>query len=146
MKTLINKLSNSQSWLGYFFPIADIVARLYIARVFFLSGLSKIQDWETTMYLFEEEYKVPLLSPTLAAIGGTAGELILPVLLAIGLFTPLSAFGLFLLNIVAFVSYYEVLIDLQAAWTDHLQWGIILALLMASKSGALSVDRLINRS
>ena len=132
-------------WLEHLRPIADLAARLYIARVFFLSGLSKIQDWETTLYLFREEYHVPLLKPELAAISGTAGELTFSVLLALGIFTPLSAFALFILNIVAFASYYRVLIEAPAAWHDHLEWGIIIALLMTVKSGCLSVDALIRR-
>lgn len=123
----------------------DLIARLYIARVFFLSGYSKIQDWETTLYLFREEYHVPLLKPELAAVCGTAGELTFSVLLALGLFTPLSALALFVLNIVAFVSYYHALIETPAAWHDHLEWGIIIALLMTAKSGALTLDRLIAR-
>jgi putative oxidoreductase len=146
MRTAINRYTQrASSWLEYLRPIADLIARLYIARVFFLSGLSKIQDWETTLYLFSEEYHVPLLSPKLAAIGGTAGELTFSVLLALGIFTPLSAFALFVLNIVAFVSYYHALIETPAAWHDHLEWGIIIALLMTTKSGCISVDGLIRR-
>lgn len=126
-------------------PIADLAARLYVARVFFLSGLSKIQDWDTTLYLFSEEYHVPLLSPQLAAISGTAGELVFSVLLAIGLFTPLSALALFALNIVAFASYYHVLIQSVPAWHDHLEWGLLLALIMTSTAGCLSLDRLLRK-
>ena len=132
-------------WFEYARPAVDLIARLYIARVFFLSGLSKIQDWSTTLYLFSDEYHVPLLPPKLAAIMGTGGELGFSVLLALGLFTPLSAAGLFVLNIVAFVSYYHVLITLPAAWHDHLEWGIIIALLMTAKSGCLSLDALMRK-
>ena len=65
-------------------PLAALAARLYIAQVFFLSGLTKIRDWESTLFLFHEEYKVPLLSPALAAVMGTTGELALPALLVPG--------------------------------------------------------------
>ena len=64
-------------------PLAALLARAYIAQVFFLSGLTKIRDWGTTVALFSDEYKVPILSPALAAAMGTAGELVLPVLLAL---------------------------------------------------------------
>lgn len=145
LRAVRRNLSHADRWLVYVRPVADIVARLYVARVFFLSGLSKVQDWQTTLFLFRHEYHVPLLSPHLAAIAGSAGELGFSVLLAVGLFTPLSALGLFFVNIVAFVSYYHVLIKLPAAWHDHLEWGIILALLMSAKSGLISVDRLLDR-
>ena len=59
-------------------PLAALAARLYVAQVFFLSGLTKLRDWETTLFLFTEEYKVPVLTPPVAAVLGTAGELVLP--------------------------------------------------------------------
>lgn len=66
-------------------PAAALAARIYVGQAFFLSGLTKIRDWETTIALFTDEYKVPLLSPAAAAVMGTAGELVLPVLLVLGL-------------------------------------------------------------
>ena len=69
---------------GWLQPVALLAMRLYLARVFFLSGLTKIQDWDTTVFLFTEEYHVPLLSPAVAAALGTAGELLLPPLVTAG--------------------------------------------------------------
>ena len=57
--------------------VLDLGIRLYIAKVFFLSGLTKIRDWETTVTLFREEYHVPVLPPELAAFMGGTGELVL---------------------------------------------------------------------
>lgn len=144
-KTIDRYTTSANNRLEQLRPIADLVARLYIARVFFLAGLSKIQDWEATLYLFSEEYHVPLLPPELAAVAGTAGELGFSVLLALGIFTPLAALALFVLNIVAFASYYEALIETPAAWRDHLEWGIVLALLMTAKSGSVSLDALFRK-
>lgn len=124
-------------------PLADLAARLYISKVFFASGWNKIQDWDSTLYLFREEYHVPLLSPDVAAVMGTGGELGLSVLLAIGLWTRLSACGLLVLNIVAVLSYYEALKDSPAALQDHLEWGLLLSLLIASKVRQLTVDHLL---
>jgi putative oxidoreductase len=121
-------------------PLADLLARLYIAKVFFSSGWSKITDWDTTLYLFQEEYHVPLLSPEWAAVMGTGGELLFAVLLAIGLFTRFSAAGLFVLNIVAVISYYASLSDSPAALQDHLEWGLILLLLMSMQVKSLGID------
>jgi putative oxidoreductase len=123
--------------------VAFLVARLYIAKIFFYSGLSKIKDWGTTLYLFREEYQVPLVSPEVAAVMGTAGELGLAVLLAIGLFTRFAACGLFVLNIVAFASYYDALKDSPAAIQDHIEWGILLALLLTAQVQKLTVDDLV---
>ena len=65
-------------------PVAALMARLYVAHVFFLAGLTKVRDWDTTLFLFTDEYKVPLLPPVVAAIMGTCAELVLPVLLVLG--------------------------------------------------------------
>jgi putative oxidoreductase len=126
-------------------PVADLAARLYIAKVFFASGWNKVQDWESTLYLFREEYRVPLLPPDVAAVLGTGGELCLPVLLAAGLWTRFSATGLLVLNVVAVLSYYDALKDSPAALQDHLEWGILLALLVVSKVKLLTVDHLLIR-
>mgnify|MGYP003670823737 CR=1 FL=1 len=124
-------------------PVADLFARLYIAKIFFFSGWNKITDWDTTLYLFQEEYQVPLLPPEVAAWLATGGELALSVLL--GLFTRFSAFGFFVLNIVAVVSYYDALKDSPVAIQDHLAWGIILSLLMVAQVRQLTLDHLLLR-
>ena len=85
-------------------PLALLAARLYVAQVFFASGLTKLRDWDTTLALFADEYRVPLLSPDIAALLGTAGELVLPVLLALGLAGRFAGLGLFVINAVAVVS------------------------------------------
>jgi len=123
-------------------PLAQLVARLYVARVFFLSGLTKIQDWETTMLLFQEEYQVPLLPPGVAAVAGTAGELVLPVLLALGLGGRFAALGLGVVNAVAVVSLSEIA---PAALMQHVLWGSLLALLALWGPGRWSVDAIIGR-
>ena len=118
-------------------PLAALAARVYLAQVFFLSGLTKIRDWETTLLLFTEEYKVPLLSPQLAAISGTAGELVLPVLLLIGLAGRFSALGLSVVNAVAVVSLADIA---PAALQQHITWGVLLAGLAVYGVGKWSVD------
>jgi putative oxidoreductase len=119
---------------------AQLAARLYVANVFFLAGLTKIRDWDTTLALFADEYMVPFLSPALAAFGGTAGELVLPVLLVLGLFGRLAALGLFILNFVAVISLSEVP---PAALQQHLFWGSLLAFLVLWGPGKWSIDRLL---
>ena len=88
-------------------PVLDLGLRLFLANVFFKSGLTKIQTWDSTLYLFREEYKVPLLPPDFAAWLGTGAELTFPVLLVFGLFGRFGALGLTILNAVAAYSYYD---------------------------------------
>jgi len=150
MKTVLSAIHTvwkrvEQHVLDRLAPVVDLVARLYLARVFFWSGWNKFQDWDSTLYLFREEYHVPLLPPDIAAVMGTGGELGLSVLLAIGLWTRFSACGLLVLNLVAVYSYYDSLKDSPAALQDHLEWGILLSLLAVSKVRQLTVDHLLIR-
>ena len=119
-------------------PLAAFLARLYVAQVFFLSGLTKLRDWGTTVALFTDEYHVPLLSPQVAAALGTAGELALPVLLVLGLGGRLSALGLFVVNFVAVISLSEIA---PAAFQQHVFWGSLLAALAIFGLGPWSFDR-----
>ena len=66
-------------------PIGDLLIRLWVANVFWKSDVNKFQSFDITVQLFEYEYSVPFVSPTVAAYLGTGVELIFPVLLAIGL-------------------------------------------------------------
>ena len=119
-------------------PLAAMLARLYLAQVFFLSGLTKLRDWGTTVALFTDEFHVPLLSPQVAAALGTAGELALPVLLVLGLGGRLSALGLFVVNFVAVISLSEIA---PAALQQHVFWGSLLAALAIFGLGPWSFDR-----
>jgi putative oxidoreductase len=53
---------------------ALLAARAYVACVFYISGLTKLRDWDITVALFTDEYKVPLLSPSAAAFMGSADK------------------------------------------------------------------------
>ncbi len=123
-------------------PLAALAARLYVAWVFFASGLTKLRDWETTLALFTDEYKVPLLPPAWAAVSGTGGELVLPVLLALGLGGRFAALGLSVMNVVAVISLSEIA---PAALSQHILWGALLAALAIYGSGPLAADRLLKR-
>lgn len=118
-------------------PLAALLARLYVAQVFFMSGITKIRDWETTVSLFTDEYKVPYLSPELAALLGTAGELVLPVLLVFGLMGRFAALGLFVVNAIAVISLSEIA---PAALQQHITWGVLLALLAIYGCGKWALD------
>lgn len=116
---------------------AALLARLYLAQAFFLAGLTKVRDWDTTLLLFTEEYKVPLLSPEVAAIMGTGGELVLPMLLVFGLAGRFAAMGLSVVNVVAVLSLSEIA---PAALQQHITWGVLLAALVLYGLGKWTID------
>lgn len=128
-------------------PLQGVLAlgtRCYVAWQFLKSGLVKLGSWENTLFLFREEYQVPVLPPALAAVAGTAGELLLPVLLIAGLAGRWSALGLFAVNALAVVSYRHVLLaeGFEAALGQHLLWGFMLAMLACYGPGPIALDRL----
>jgi putative oxidoreductase len=118
-------------------PLAQLTARLYVAKVFLLSGLTKLRDWETTIALFSDEYHVPLLPPELAAWLGTGAELLLPLLLVLGLGGRIAALGLLVLNAVAALSLADVP---EAALQLHVFWGSLLIGLTLWGPGRWSLD------
>jgi putative oxidoreductase len=122
-------------------PLA-LATRIYVSQVFLKSGYIKISSWDSTLALFQSEYHVPLLPPTVAAVLGTAGELIFPVFLIAGLFGRLSALGLFAVNLLAVISYSQVLFQegFEAAIGQHYLWGFMLLMLIAYGPGAWSLD------
>jgi len=93
----------SADWLS---GAALLAVRLWLAKFFFFSGLTKLASWTTTIALFSDEYKVPVLPPELAAPMATAAELTLPVLLVLGLLTRFAAAGLFVMTTVIAVFVY----------------------------------------
>lgn len=139
---VVDRLVQYTTPLNYLEAPLWLVGRLYVASIFFLSGLTKIDDWETTLYLFESEYAVPLLSYTAAAWLGTFGELVFPVLLVFGFFTRLSALALFVVNFVAVISLSEIS---PAALNQHYLWAVILTALMVSGGSHWTLDKLIHR-
>jgi putative oxidoreductase len=124
-------------------PLGDLALRLWVANEFFKSGLTKIQSWESTLQLFQYEYQVPLLSPHWAAVMGTATELGVPILIALGLAGRMSAGVLFVFNIVAVISYPA----LQAPGIAmHVAWGVVLFALFSRGPGRLSIDYYVRRA
>jgi putative oxidoreductase len=136
-RRMISLYTLATQWIDRCQPVVGLVIRLYVARVFFLSGLTKLNDWSITLALFENEYHVPFLSPAWAATLGTGAEIALPALLALGLGTRLTAVALFVFNIVAVVSYPDLS---DAGYKDHLLWGALLLVTFFYGPGRLSLD------
>jgi putative oxidoreductase len=118
-------------------PVAQLVARLYVAKVFFVAGLTKARAWDTTLARFMDEYHVPLPPPQVAAWLGTGAELVLPILLVLGLGSRIVAIGLFVLNAVAVLSLGDVA---EAALQQHVFWGSLLIGLVLWGPGRWSID------
>lgn len=123
-------------------PVFALAIRLYVARVFFASGLIKVMSWNSTLALFQNEFHVPVLSPTTAAYLGTAAELGLPVLLALGVGTRFTAIALFVFNIIAVISYPDLS---DAGLKDHILWGALLLVTLVYGPGKIAVDYWLQR-
>jgi putative oxidoreductase len=120
------------------FPLAivQLLMRVAVGLVFFRAGLLKAASWEITVKLFEDEYKVPLLPPEIAARMAMTQELTLPILLFLGLATRIATLPLFgMLFVIQTFVYPE-------AWGDHLLWGSMLLFLLVRGAGPLSLDHL----
>ena len=123
--------------LPYLGDLLLLTMRLWIANVFWKSGLTKLDDWETTLFLFEEEYQVPFISAEFAAYSGTFFELVCPVLLVLGLGTRFAVLPLIAMTAV-----------IQFTYLDHMQhyyWAFLLFTLLAFGAGRASLDAFIAR-
>ena len=119
--------------------VVQLMARLAIAAVFWRSAQTKIANWEFTVFLFRDEYKVPLLSPEVAAFIATSFELTCPVLLAFGFLTRLGTLPLLGMTLVIQLFVYP------QSWPEHLTWASLLLLILTRGPGPFSVDHLIDR-
>jgi len=116
-----------------------IPLRVAVAVIFWNSGTTKLADWNATLFLFEDEYRVPLLPPELAANLALAIEITTPVLLVLGLLTRLAA--IVLLGMTAAI---EIFVYPQA-WPTHIQWAAMLLVLLCRGAGTFSLDHLVQR-
>jgi putative oxidoreductase len=133
-----------------------LVARFSIAMVFWKSGQTKVQGFQldpiagiyefglprfadSTILLFEEEYKLPILPAELAAFLATAAEHVFPLLIIVGLATRFSAFALLVMTAVIQIFVYP------SAYPTHGVWAAVLMFLMWRGAGLVSLDHLIGR-
>jgi putative oxidoreductase len=117
-------------------------ARLFPAAIFWQSGQSKLDGWrvsDNAVFLFREEYKLPLIDPVLAAHLAALGEHLLPVLLVLGLASRFSALGLLGMTMVIQIFVYP------DAWPTHGVWAICLLIVAARGPGKFALDALFPR-
>ena len=123
------------------FPLSiiQLAGRIGVGATFFKAGLLKYRSWEFTVKLFQDEYRVPLLDPAVAAGIAMVQELTIPILLFVGLATRLATLPL--LGMIAVIQTFVY----PNAYNDHLVWGSILLLLLTRGPGVFSIDYLIDR-
>ncbi|MGL4250733.1 MAG: DoxX family protein [Aeromonas sp.] len=141
-KKWLGLASSSEALPGWISGCILLLVRLWVVSVFFTSGWLKVTAWESTLYLFEFEYLVPLLPWLWAAYLGTATELLLPLFLLIGLFTRPAALLLFGFNIMAVISYPTLW---AGGFYDHQLWGWMLLTLVIWGAGCISLDHRLTR-
>jgi putative oxidoreductase len=107
--------------------------RCFMAQVFFYSGLAKISNWSGTVFLFQNEYKVPIIPPEIAAYLAAGIELTCPILLVLGLFTRLAALPMLAMAVVIQLTY--------LSQVDHLYWMMLLLTIIFYGAGKISLDR-----
>lgn len=127
------------------------VARFSIAAVFWKSGQTKIEGlaidivssefvlgWprlsDSALFLFQEEYRLPLLPPELAAMAAAGAEHLFPILILMGLATRLSALALLVMTLTIQIFVYP------SAYAVHGVWAAVLLFLMAHGAGRFSLD------
>lgn len=121
------------------YALLALPLRVAVANAFWSSAMVKLASWNTTLMLFESEYKLPFLPPVPAAYIATATELSMPVLLILGLLTRPAAAVLLGMTMVIQVFVYP------QAWPTHIQWAAMLLILLCRGGGGISLDHLIRR-
>jgi putative oxidoreductase len=116
-----------------------LVFRFSVGSVFWQAGLTKIASWQTTIVLFQNEYKVPLLPSELAAYMATTVELTCPVLLVLGLAARLATLPMLAQTFVIEAFVYP------EDWIEHLTWASMLLLILTRGPGAISIDHWLAR-
>jgi putative oxidoreductase len=119
------------------YALLALPLRLGAAAVFWNSAMTKLANWDTTIELFTDEYKVPLLPPELAANLALSVELTTPVLLVLGLLTRAAALVLLGMTAVIEIFVYPL------AWPTHIQWAAMLLVLLCRGAGQLSLDHVV---
>ncbi|RTK93444.1 MAG: DoxX family protein [Rickettsiales bacterium] len=116
-------------------PMLMIFMRLWMAKIFWYSGLTKISSWKSTVFLFKEEYKVPVIPPEIAAYFATAFELTCPVLLVLGLGARFATLPMLAMTAVIQFTYLDLI--------DHRYWAMLLAVILFYGPGTVSLDHFI---
>ena len=134
----MRQLLRLRAWLEAVpYSVLALPLRFGVAWIFWNSAQVKLINWQRTIELFTDEYRVPLLPPEFAASMALSIEIACPILLVLGLFT--RAAVLVLLGMTAVIQTFVY----PDAWPTHLSWAGLLLPLIALGGGKLSLDRLL---
>jgi len=114
-----------------------LIVRLWIAHVFWASGILKLEDFSTAVLLFTNEHPVPGLPPVVAAVLGTTFEISCPILLTLGLATRLATLPLLFMTAVINFTYLDA--------TEHYYWAMLLGMILFYGPGKISLDHYISK-
>jgi putative oxidoreductase len=120
----------------------SLAARFFPAAIFWQSGATKVAGWRlkpSVVMLFQDEYQLPLIDPTIAAYAAAVAEHVFPILLVLGLATRFAAVALLFMTAVIEIFVYP------DAWPTHGVWATCFLVTIARGPGAVSLDRLIAR-
>lgn len=123
-----------------------LLARISVAAVFWQSGQTKVQGLnvfqlsDSAVFLFQEEYRLPLVDPALAAHAAAIAEHLFPLLLIVGLASRFSAIALLTMTLVIQVFVYP------DAWPTHGTWAACLLLIITRGPGVVSLDHIVARA
>jgi NADH dehydrogenase/putative oxidoreductase len=118
-------------------PLLELFIRLWLAGIFWASGMVKLQSWNIALYLSAHEYPVSWMDPVTAAWIGESIEIVCPPLLVFGLATRFAAVPMLLLSLVIQFSY--------QALDQHLFWAMLFGWFVVKGAGPISLDALIGR-
>lgn len=120
--------------------LVALAARVFPAVVFWQSARTKVEGFtikDSTYFLFENVYALPVIPSAWAAVLATLAEHMLPVLLILGLLSRFSALGLLIMTAVIQIFVFP------GAWVTHGLWAVALLLVLAQGPGRLSLDYLL---
>jgi len=138
--TFAGRVRRAVQWLDRVpYTILALPLRLAVATIFWNSAMTKLANWDTALELFQDEYRLPLLPPELAAYMAVSIELTAPVLLVLGLATRPVALILLGMTTVIEIFVYPL------AWPTHIQWAAMLMVLLCRGAGGLSVDAWLHK-
>jgi len=120
--------------------VLAIGARLSLAAIFYFSARTKVDGWlhvtENAISLFEEEYRLPWISATLATYLAAWTEHAIALMLLLGLGTRIAAAALLGMTLVIQLFVYP------DAWPMHLGWATLALYLIGNGGGRASLDHL----
>jgi putative oxidoreductase len=137
---IIQRVIAAMGCIPYWF--IALAARIFPAAVFWQSGATKVAGWHlkpSAIALFQNEYQLPLIYPTIAAYVSAFSEHFFPILLVIGLAARFSALALLFMTAVIETFVYP------DAWPTHGVWAACFLVVIARGPGSLSLDHLIAR-